>query len=201
LATPPTSPAPATNGSGGRLSVFPCLKPVQLPAPLETHQSLGERLQDAERRCAAAEREVERVTRESEAEANVAASAIARLSADLNKERARSNEFEQIMSAMGREFAILNATATTLAERAGVSPAELVELKRMWADASADPDHAAVGLHQSAPDFLLNAARTAFRKAYHPDTKPLNEKAGSEAAFKQHEAAFDRIFRMRGLSK
>jgi hypothetical protein len=141
------------------------------------------------------------VTRESEAEAKIAASAIARLSADLNKQRARADEFEQIMTAMGHEFAILNATAINMAERAGVSPAELEELKRMWANASADPDHAAVGLHQSAPDFLLNAARTAFRKAHHPDTKPLNEKAGAEAAFKRNEAAFERLFRMRGLSR
>jgi hypothetical protein len=174
---------------------------VQLPACLPPHPSLGERLREAERRCAAAERELARVVRESEADAEKAFSAIARLSADLNNERARSNEFERTMGAMGREFAILNATATELAERAGVSPAELVELKRMWANASADPDHAAVGLHQSAPDFLLNAARTAFRKAHHPDTKPVNQKAGAEAAFKRNEAAFERLFRMRGLSR
>ncbi|MEH2472624.1 hypothetical protein V1281_006187 [Nitrobacteraceae bacterium AZCC 2161] len=103
------------------------------------------------------------------------------------------------MGAMGREFAILNATATTLAERAQVSPAELIELKRMWATASADPDHAAVGLHQSAPDFLVRSARTAFRKAHHPDTKPENEKPAAEITFKRNEAAFERLFRMRGL--
>ncbi|MDB5716564.1 MAG: hypothetical protein JWO15_3961 [Sphingomonadales bacterium] len=100
---------------------------------------------------------------------------------------------------MGREFAILNSTATTLAERARVSPAELVELKRMWAKASADPDHAAVGLHQSAPDFPVRAARTAFRKAHHPDTKPENEKPAAETMFKRNEAAFERLLRMRGL--
>jgi hypothetical protein len=168
---------------------------------VEAYGSPGERLRDALRRGDAAERELERVTCESEAEAKLAASAIVRLSADLNKQRARADEFEQIMSAMGREFAILNATATTLAERAGVSPAELVQLKRMWANASADPYHAAVGLHQSAPDFLLNAARTAFRKAHHPDTKPLNEKPAAETTFKRNEAAFERLFRMRGLSR
>ena len=163
--------------------------------------NLAERLREAERRCAAAERELERVSRESDAEASTAASAIARLSADLDKERARANEFEQIMSAMGREFAILNATATSLAEHAGISAKGMEELTRMWARASADPDHAAVGLHQSAPDFLVRAARTAFRKTYHPDAKPQHEKTAAENAFKSAEVAFEKLFRMRGLSK
>ncbi|MDB5552125.1 MAG: hypothetical protein JWL86_2109 [Rhizobium sp.] len=164
-------------------------------------QSLVERLREAECRRDAIEQELARVIRESEAEAEIAASAIARLSFALNKQRARADEFERIMSAIGHEFAILNATATTLAERAGVSPADLVDLKSMWAKAGADPDHATVGLHQSAPDFLVRAARTAFRKAYHPDTKPENEKLGAETMFKQKEAAFDHLFGVRGLSR
>jgi hypothetical protein len=173
-------------------------QPSALSAPQQSR--LG-RLKDAECRCIVAEQELERFSRESEAEAKIAASAIARLSAALNKQRARADEFEQIMSAMGHEFAILNATATTLAERAGVSPADLMDLKGMWAKAAADPDHATVGLHQSAPDFLVRAARTAFRKAYHPDTKPENEKLGAETMFKQKEAAFDHLFGVRGLSR
>ncbi|QDM26233.1 hypothetical protein FNL56_09150 [Tardiphaga sp. vice304] len=185
------------------MSVFPT---PRLPSPAQPsalslpQQSLVERLREAERRCIVAEQELERVSRESEAEAKIAASAIARLSAALNKQRERADEFEQIMGAMGREFAILNVTATTLAERAGVAPAELVELKRLWAKVSADPDHVEVGLHQSAPDFLVKAARTAFRKAHHPDTRPQSEKAVAEEMFKRNEAAFERLFRMRGLS-
>lgn len=105
------------------------------------------------------------------------------------------------MGGMGREFAILNATATNLAERAGVSPAGLEELTRMWAKASADPDHAVVGLHQSAPDFLVKAARTAFRKAHHPDAKPEHEKAAAETMFKRNEAAFERLYRARGMPR
>jgi hypothetical protein len=173
--------------------IQPSARPTPQPSP-------EERLQEAERRCVAAERELERVTRQSDDEANAAASAIARLSADLDKERARANEFEQIMGAMGQEFATLNAIATTLAERAGVAPAELAELKGMWAKDRADPDHAAVGLHQSAPDFLVRAARTAFRKAHHPDTRPQSEKAAAEEMFKRNEAAFARLFEMRGRS-
>ena len=185
------------------MSMFPMPwhpKRVQLSTCPTPQPSAEERLREAERRCVAAVRELERVICESDADANAAASAIARLSADLNRERARVNEFEQIMRAMGREFAILNATATIFAERAGASPAELAEVKRMWATASADPDHAAVGLHQDAPDFLVRAARTAFRKAHHPDTRPSSEKPAAEEMFKRNEAAFERLFRIRSLS-
>lgn len=186
------------------MSVFPT---PRLPGPAKSsacsppQPSLAERLREAERRCAAAERELERVSCESDAEAKTAASAIARLSADLDKQRARADDFEQIMTAMGREFAILNGTATELAERAGVPPVELQELKRTWANACPDPDHAAVGLHRSAPDFLVRAARTAFRKAHHPDAKSENEKPGAETMFKRNEATFERLFQMRGLSR
>ena len=175
-------------------------KRVQLSTRLTPQPSQEERLREAERRFVTAERELERVIRESDADSNAAASAIARLSADLDKQRARANEFERIMGAMVHEFGVLNAVATTLAERAGVAPAELAELKRMWAKDRVDPHHADVGLHQSAPDFLVRAARTAFRKTFHPDTKPNNEKFAAEKMFKRNEAAFERLFRMRGLS-
>ena len=71
----------------------------------------------------------------------------------------------------------------------------------MWANSIADPDHTAVGLHQSAPEFLVRVARTAYRRAFHPDTKPENEKAAAEAAFKRNEAAFNRLFQARGLCR
>ena len=185
------------------MSIFPMPqqpKRVQLSACPTPQPSMGERLRESERRCVAAERELERVTRQSDEEANAAASAIARLSAALDRERARANEFERIMGAMVHEFGVLNATATTLAERAGVAPEELAELKRTCAENSADPDHAAVGLHQSASDFLVKAARTACRKAYHPDTRPQSEKATAEEMFKRNETAFERLFKTRGLS-
>ena len=183
------------------MSSFPLPRrpnPHGCPPP---HHSLAERLQEAERRRDAVEQELARLIRESEADDHNAALAIAKLSADLNKERGRANEFERIMSAMRREFAVLNATAIDLAQRAGVSPDALEELKSMWTRASADPDYAAVGLHQSAEDFLIKAARTAFRKAHHPDTKPPPEKAAAEAEFKQNEAVFDKLFRARCLSR
>lgn len=185
------------------MSIFPMPRrpqrsqPPACPPPLP---SLGERLRDAERRCAAAQERLERVVLQADTEAEIATSAIARLSADLNKERARANEFKHIMTAMRREFAILTATATELARHCGASPAMIEELRRTCVRDSADPDHAAVGLHQSAPDFLVKAARTAYRKAYHPDTKSAGEKAATEVAFKRNEAAFRRVFRKRGLT-
>ena len=184
------------------MSIFPMprgAQRVQLSACPPSQPSLVERLREAERLCAAAQEQLERVVRETDTEAEIATSAIVRLSADLNKERDRSAELERIMTAIRREFAILTATATELARRCGASPAVIEELKRTSIRDSADPDHAAVGLHQSAPDFLVRAARTAYRKAYHPDSKASGQKAAAEAAFKRNEAAFEVLFARRLL--
>ena len=153
------------------------------PAP---QPGVWERLREAEHRYTAAE-----------ADAQASATAVARLSAALAKEQARVSELERTMGAMRDEFAALAMTAAELARRSGTSPEAVAELRRTWGQDRADPHHAAVGLHQSAPDFLVKAARTAFRKAHHPDTKDAREKASAEAAFKRHEAAFDRLFHIR----
>jgi hypothetical protein len=79
---------------------------------------------------------------------------------------------------------------------------QVADLKREVAANStgpSDPLYSAVGLNPSAPDFLLKAARTAYRKAFQPDSKPAAQKAAAEAAFKRHEGVFDRIFKGRRL--
>lgn len=57
-----------------------------------------------------------------------------------------------------------------------------------------------VGLHPSCPDFLLTAARRAFRFEYHPDRlinrPPAEQKAGEEA-FKRFDAIFERLLGIR----
>ena len=171
-------------------------QPQRLPAsapPPAPQPGVWERLREAERRCTTAEESL----RPAEADAPASASAVARLSAALDKERARAGELERVMGAIRDEFSKLTMTATELARRSGASPAVVAELRRTWERDRADPDHAAVGLHQSAPDFLVTAAREAFRKAHHPDTKDGQEKAAAEAAFKRHEAAFDRLIARR----
>ena len=57
-----------------------------------------------------------------------------------------------------------------------------------------------VGLHPSAPTFLIQAARKAFRKQYHPDTyatRTAAERKAAEEKFKEFDSLFDAIERMR----
>ena len=54
-----------------------------------------------------------------------------------------------------------------------------------------------VGLDEACPDFVLKAVRTAYRRTLHPDTRPDHEKAEAERRFKEAEAVFDEIARLR----
>jgi DnaJ-class molecular chaperone len=56
-----------------------------------------------------------------------------------------------------------------------------------------------VGLDPSAPRFAIEAARKAYRKSLHPDLQPPARKAEAERRFKEAEAAFDEIWRIRQL--
>jgi hypothetical protein len=58
-----------------------------------------------------------------------------------------------------------------------------------------------VGLAPTAPRFVIDAARKAYRRAFHPDLHPQSRKAEAEQKFKQAEAAFDEIGKLRGFSK
>lgn len=57
--------------------------------------------------------------------------------------------------------------------------------------------YARVGLDQRCPDFLVTAARRAYRKHFHPDHHAGPAKASAEAAFKDAEAVFERILSRR----
>jgi hypothetical protein len=56
-----------------------------------------------------------------------------------------------------------------------------------------------VGLDPSAPRFAIEAARKAYRKSLHPDLQPPARKAEAERRFKEAEAVFDEIWRLRGF--
>jgi signal transduction histidine kinase len=148
---------------------------------------------------AAAREEQAVAARAAEREAMHAASAIARLSAKLDAERTRADEAEAFARAAAHEFETLKETATELARLLQDARSEVDGLRSQTAPGT-DPGHAKVGLHQSAPDWLVKAARTAWRKHNHPDVRPAHAKASAEAAFKACEAAFDRLFRMRGMA-
>lgn len=62
-----------------------------------------------------------------------------------------------------------------------------------------DPLFESVCLSSNAEPFLIDAAQKAFRKRYHPDTKPENEKVGAERKFKKYENIFDQIRARKGL--
>ncbi|MPR29966.1 hypothetical protein [Microvirga tunisiensis] len=55
-----------------------------------------------------------------------------------------------------------------------------------------------VGLDENCPDFLLKAARMAYRKHFHPDVHPERDRAEAENRFKEVEAVFEKITRLRG---
>jgi hypothetical protein len=78
-----------------------------------------------------------------------------------------------------------------LDERGGESPTELTEIEMLFAR---------VGLHPSAPDFLVDAARKAYRKNYHPDRHASatdDKRKEMEETFKEMDNVFDEIERLR----
>jgi hypothetical protein len=58
--------------------------------------------------------------------------------------------------------------------------------------------YAKVGLHEACPDFVLRAARTAYRKALHPDGQPERHRADAQRRFIEAEGVFEEIKRLRG---
>lgn len=57
--------------------------------------------------------------------------------------------------------------------------------------------YAKVGLHEGCPGFVLQTTRTAYRKALHPDGQPERHRAEAERRFKEAEAVFEEIMRLR----
>lgn len=54
-----------------------------------------------------------------------------------------------------------------------------------------------VGLREDCPDFVLQAARTAYRKALHPDGQPEQNRAEAQRRFVEAEGVFEEIKRLR----
>jgi hypothetical protein len=55
-----------------------------------------------------------------------------------------------------------------------------------------------VGLHENAPAWVVAAVRRAYRAKLHPDAHPASRKAEAERRFKEAEAIFDQIAKLRG---
>jgi hypothetical protein len=58
--------------------------------------------------------------------------------------------------------------------------------------------YAKVGLHEGCPNFVLQAARTAYRKALHPDGQPERHRADARRRIIEAKGVFDEIRRLRG---
>jgi hypothetical protein len=73
------------------------------------------------------------------------------------------------------------------------------ELQRCrWASTAAEPDpktalYRRVGLADGAPEWLISAARRAYRVALHPDKHPAHRKQEAERRLKIAEGVFDQI--------
>jgi hypothetical protein len=66
--------------------------------------------------------------------------------------------------------------------------------------ATGNPAYRRVGLAENCPEFLLKAARRAYRQHYHPDPRPPHEKVEAEQKFKEAEGVFDTLYNLRQLS-
>jgi hypothetical protein len=64
---------------------------------------------------------------------------------------------------------------------------------------SGHPFYRRVGLDQDCPKWVAEVVRREFRRRLHPDGKPPRQKAEAERRFKQAEAVFEEIWRVRGF--
>ena len=76
------------------------------------------------------------------------------------------------------------------------------EIDRLRSAAGAEPDpitahYHKVGLIPAAPDWLVLAARRAYRTALHPDRHPAHRKKEVERRFQLAESLFDEIVALR----
>jgi hypothetical protein len=65
------------------------------------------------------------------------------------------------------------------------------------ANSRSDPLFRRVGLDEAAPDWVVTAVRTAYRKRLHPDVHPQRRKPEAERRYKEAEGVFDEILRVR----
>jgi hypothetical protein len=92
---------------------------------------------------------------------------------------------EQLQGAQERVEMLEHARGTVSGSHHHQSHSELQALYRR------------VGLSETCPEFVLDAAHRAYRKALHPDLQPPRQKLAAERRFKEAEATFADIRRHR----
>lgn len=68
---------------------------------------------------------------------------------------------------------------------------------RRTVEQEGDPVYRRVGLSPSAPDWLVQAARTAYRRRLHPDVHPPHHRQQAHDRYIRAEESFERIGRLR----
>jgi len=111
----------------------------------------------------------------------------ANLDMELVEARQRIEVLEQHRASLAAELGEARQRITTLEKQANVRLEGGAPLLR------------SVGLDESCPDFMIKAARTAYRKTFHPDARPEHQKAEAERRFKEAEAVFEEIYWTRGI--
>ncbi|MCB1882871.1 MAG: hypothetical protein KDG89_02570 [Geminicoccaceae bacterium] len=113
--------------------------------------------------------------------------------------RVRAEQLEKALREAQKraETAEFLTTVAEAAARAAEARAKQAESRASAADASG---YREVGLHPGCADFLLKAARKAFRSEYHPDRFISHFPAfrrDMEERFKHFDAVFDRLLAAR----
>ena len=111
-------------------------------------------------------------------------------------------------AALRNQISQLEAHAGRLDEHAAMLRAELARartrIEKLESELERRPSsgrlYAKVGLDERCPDFVLTAARTAYRKRFHPDHHLEPEKGAVEARFKEAEAVFDQLLVLRAAN-
>lgn len=102
---------------------------------------------------------------------------------------------QQLEAERGRQASQIVQQATEIVElKADLERARVVSSSAQ--ETEAHRIYRRVGLHPQAPEFLVAAARRAFRSALHPDRHPRHRKAAHDR-FLKAEAAFKRIAELR----
>ncbi|MER2263592.1 hypothetical protein [Methylobacterium oxalidis] len=101
----------------------------------------------------------------------------------------------------GQRYKAVEYGLQTALQRIAVLDDELTEARRRLSarPQAGDPLYRQVGLDEACPDFVIRAARRAYRIALHPDQHPAGRKPEAQKRFVAAEAAFERITRRRGI--